>query len=225
VTGVSLGSGYEALERGDSRPLLDLISPRCEWVEPDGRCASGPEAARGTLAAGRHAVDELIEAGDRWIASGVLRSGELELPFAHIWELEDGEPVRVRSYFDRGRLTGAAQRRQLAEAADELLDQAVEIRRQWARLGDALRAAGLEEAAEEHPAASGRTSARLAAVDMASEGSSREEVEAVLRDELGVEDPGQILDEVFAPEAELDQDRQPGADAPRFTRLFARDRE
>jgi ketosteroid isomerase-like protein len=222
--GASLGSGYEALERGDGGPLLELIGPRCEWVDPDGRAASGPEAAREALAAGRYALEDVVEAGDRCIASGVLRSGELELPFAHIWELEDGEAVRVRSYFDRSRLTAAAQRRQLAEAADELLDQAAEIRRQWARLGDALRAAGLEEAAQEAPATSGRTSARLAAVDMASEGGSREEVERMLRNELGVEDPGPILDEVFAPEAEDDQDRQPGVDSPRFTRLFARDR-
>jgi ketosteroid isomerase-like protein len=220
---LGLGRSYEALERGDSGPLLDLIAPDFEWVEPDGEVRRGRAAIGDLLGSGRYELDDLFETGERLVASGALRSGELQVPFAHIWELHEGLPVRVRSYLDSSRLSAAARRRQLAEAADELLEQAAEIRRQWARLGDALRAAGLEEAADELPAAGGRTSARLAAVDMASEGSSRAEVEAFLRDELGVEDPGAILDEVFAPQPELEE--EPGVEPPqRFTRLFARDR-
>ena len=126
------------------------------------------------------------------------------LPFAHVWELEDGEPVRAQAYFDRSRLTLAAARRQLADVADDLLEQAAEIRRQWARLGDALRAAGLDAPDASDPGGVGTVgsaSARLAAVDLADEGATREEVEGFLREEHGVEDASAILDEVFGPPA------------------------
>jgi hypothetical protein len=150
--------------------------------------------------------------------------------------------VRAVGYFDRSRLTLAADRRQLADVADELLDQAAEIRGQWDRLGDALRAAGVEVgddagdvAAEDDSAdddmagAPGVASARLVAVDMAQEGSSREEVDAYLRDELGVEDTEAILDEAFDPEAGAHGDLPPGGrpgalDPSRLSRLFVRNR-
>ena len=47
----------------------------------------------------------------------------------------------------------------------------------------------------------GTASARLVAVDMAQDGSPRDEVEAYLRDELGVDDAEAvaIVDEVFDP--------------------------
>src|SRR5204862_1291873 len=123
---------------------------------------------------------------------------EWELPFAHVWELASGVPVRATGYFDRSRLTLAGNRCQLAELADDLLEQAAEIRLQWSRLGDALRAAGVEAARAAGPddgaslspedIARGPASARLVAVDMAHEGSSRDEVETFLRDELEVEE-------------------------------------
>src|SRR4051794_7971664 len=113
------------------------------------------------------------------VVTGVMRgrpagaAAEWELPFAHVWDVgSDGLAIRAVAYFDRSRLTLASSRRQLADVADELLDQAAEIRAQWSRLGDALRAAGVEAPAEASEGVSGdvgepavAASARLAGVD------------------------------------------------------------
>jgi hypothetical protein len=150
----------------------------------------------------------------------------------------DGRPARVRTYFDRSRLTVAATRRELASVADDLLEQAAEVRRQWDKLGDTLRAAGAD--APGHDGEEGSddgdvspSSARLVAVDMASDGASREEVEAYLTEELGIDEPAPILDEVFPagpdePAAEPSpptEEHTSAAEANRLSRLFARNRE
>jgi ketosteroid isomerase-like protein len=225
-----LRGGYEALERGDAAPLLDLLGPSFEWVEPDAPgypLAGVHRGAEGVAAGVLGPLAELLEgltlslesvvvAGSREVVTGVMRgrpavaSDDWELPFAHVWELDSpgGAPVRAVAYFDRSRLVLAAGRRQLADVADELLDQAAEIRAQWARLGDALRAAGVEDpvaggdsdfAGEEVASPASVASARLVAVDMAAEGATREEVDAYLREELGVEDTEAILVEAFDP--------------------------
>jgi ketosteroid isomerase-like protein len=254
-----LRAGYEALERGDAGPLLGLLPDDFEWVEPElpGYPLSGEHRGAEGLATGVLAplaelldgltfeIGEVVVAGDREVVTGVMRgrpagsSVEWELAYAHVWELHDGVAVRGRGYFDRSRLTLAASRRQLADVADELLDQAAEIRLQWSRLGDALRAAGVESADEaseggsedDVPAGSaGAASARLTAVDMAQDGSSRSEVESFLREEVGAEDAEAILDEVFGQGdgdrlEDVPLEQRPGAlDASRLTRLFARNR-
>jgi ketosteroid isomerase-like protein len=230
--GILRGS-YEALARGDAGPLLGMLPPEFEWTEPEieGYPLSGVHRgatgmAKGFLAPLAEILDgltfeltEVVAAWDREVVTGLMRGRpagstvEWELPFAHVWELASGVPVRATGYFDRARLTLAGNRRQLADLADDLLEQAAEIRLQWSRLGDALRAAGVEaaqiaEGADEGSSspeqrADGPANARLVAVDMAHEGSSREEVEAFLRDELEVEDTGAILDEVFDPSGEF----------------------
>lgn len=247
-----LRGGYEALERGDAGPLLDLLADDFEWTEPElpGYPLSGMHVGAEGLATGvlaplaelleglTFSLEDVVVAGDREVVTGVMRGSpagsgvEWELPFAHVWVVADGAAVRAQAYFDRSRLTVAASRRQLADVADDLLEQASEIRLQWSRLGDALRAAGVEgvddEAAPEgDDAVHGVASARLAAVDMAQDGSTREEVEAYLRDELGVEDTDAILDEAFEadPLADGVPGERPGSlDPSRLTRLFARNR-
>jgi ketosteroid isomerase-like protein len=228
-----LRGGYEALERGDAWPLLDLLADDFTWTEPSlpgyplaGEHRGAEGFANGVLSPLASLLDGLtfslssVVVGDGCeVVTGVMRgtaagaSEEWELPFAHVYSLSgDGsEVVRGSAYFDRSRLTLAAGRRQLADAADELLDQAAEIRLEWGRLGDALRAAGVDavdtdsEPLDSEPDDSeslvGTASARLIAVDMAQDGSPREEVEAYLRDELGVEDAEAvaIVDEVFDP--------------------------
>jgi ketosteroid isomerase-like protein len=261
----TLRSGYEALGRGDAAPLLDLLGDDFEWVEPElpgyplaGVHRGAEGFATGMLAPLAELLDglvfelaEVLEVGDRCVVTGVMRGNPAgaggaawELPFAHVWELRDGGvPVRAVGYFDRSRLTLAADRRQLADVADELLDQAAEIRGQWNRLGDALRAAGVEVGDDAGEVAAdegdddadlagtpGVASARLVAVDMAQEGASREEVDVYLRDELGVEDTEAILDEAFDPDAgealgDLPPGGRPGAlDPSRLSRLFVRNR-
>jgi ketosteroid isomerase-like protein len=250
-------SGYEALEQGDPAPLLALLADDFEWEEPAlpgyplsgvHRGASG--LANGVLAPLAELLDGLTFSISSVMVDSVLRSevvtgvmrgrpagaaAEWELPFAHVWDVgSDGLAHRAVAYFDRSRLTLAASRRQLADVADELLDQAAEIRAQWSRLGDALRAAGVEAPTDAEAGAgavaepSGAASARLAAVDMAQDGASRAEVETYLREELGIEDPGAVLDEVFpvaeagsaAPEAQAGGE----LDSTRLTRIFARNR-
>jgi ketosteroid isomerase-like protein len=249
-----LRSGYEALERGDAAPLLELLADDFEWVEPElpGYPLAGVHRGAEGLATGVLAplaelldgltfsvssvmVDDVLRCE---VVTGVMRgrpagaATEWELPFAHVWQLaSDGLAIHAVAYFDRSRLTLAASRRQLADVADELLDQAAEIRAQWSRLGDALRAAGVETAEgaaseagdAEEPA--GVTSARLAAVDMAQDGASRDEVDAYLREELGVEDTSALLDEVFtagAPDARSEPAGE--LDSTRLARIFARNR-
>ena len=251
-----LRSGYEALERGDAAPLLALLGPDFEWEEPEdlpgyplAGVHRGPEGlATGVLAPLAELLDgltfsvtEVVVAGRRELVTGVMRgrpagaADEWELPFAHVWELGPGASVlRGTGYFDRSRLTLAASRRQLADVADELLDQAAEIRLQWSRLGDALRAAGVEapegsgdesEETEEVVEPAGVASARLVAVDMAHDGASREEVELFLREELGVEDSSAILSEVFDPVSPAAHAAPAETlDSTRLTRLFARNR-
>jgi ketosteroid isomerase-like protein len=251
VPGGNLGTAYEALRRGDNGPLLGLLASGFEWVEPElagyplAGVHRGPDGVASVFARLEALLDgfeleahEVAEAGERETVTGVMRgrpSGsdqDWELPFAHVWELNDkDEFVRVRAYFDRSRLTVAAARRQLADVADDLLEQAAEIRRQWDQLGDALRAAGAEVPGEADEGAlpAGSASARLAAVDMAHDGASREEVETYLREELSVEDPAPILEEVFAtpgapPPPGTLEERAAALEATRLSRLFARNR-
>src|SRR3954466_10556067 len=143
-----------------------MLPPEFEWTEPEiaGYPLSGVHRGATGMAKGFLAplaelldgltfeLDEVVAAWDREVVTGLMRGRpagspiEWELPFAHVWELSSGVPVRARGYFDRSRLTLAGNRRQLAELADDLLEQAAEIRLQWSRLGDALRAAGVEGA-------------------------------------------------------------------------------
>lgn len=251
-----LRGGYEALERGDAAPLLDLLADDFEWTEPSlpGYPLSGVHRGPEGLASGvlgplaelldglTFSLEDVVVAAGSEVVTGVMRgtpagaSDEWELPFAHVWSVVDGAAVSGRAYFDRSRLTLAAGRRQLADVADELLDQAAEIRLQWSRLGDALRAAGVESADEESLEAdsadelpvAGAASLRLVAVDMAQDGSTREEVDAYLREELDVDEAEveAILTEVFSPGGDVAGADASGPldDASRLTRLFARNR-
>lgn len=256
MAAATIHTAYGALESGDAGPLLALIGDAFEWVEPDlpGYPLSGTH--RGPAGVRRGVLDPLaelleglawrvedrIDGGERVVVTGTMSGRPVgvgdarwELRFAHVWELQDGEPVRVSAYFDRSRLALAATRRELAEVADDLLEQAAEIRRQWARLGDALRVTGVEADGEHEDApadtvvvadAPVAASVRLMAVDIAHDGSTREEVEAYLVDEMGVEDPVPILDEVFGPPATPEAEQRAAAlEATRLSRLFARNRE
>jgi ketosteroid isomerase-like protein len=253
----TLGTAYEALGRGDTSPLLALLGPEFEWIEPElpgyplGGVHRGAIEVRTRVLEGLERLleglsiegEEMVEAGSRAVVTGTIRGRpagadeEWELAFAHVWEMGgDGRPLRVRTYFDRSRLTLAATRRELAGVADDLLEQAAEVRRQWDKLGDTLRAAGADapDDEEDHDdeSTAGSSSARLAAVDMASDGATREEVEAYLREELDIDEPGPFLDEVFPPAVEPAEtppaplDEQASAiEANRLSRLFARNRE
>src|SRR2546423_1102794 len=131
--GILRGS-YEALARGDAGPLLGMLPAEFEWTEPElpGYPLSGVHRgssgmAKGLLAPLAELLDgltfelrEVVVSGDREVVTGVMHGNpagspvEWELPFAHVWELSDGAPVRATGYFDRSRLILAGSRRQLA---------------------------------------------------------------------------------------------------------------
>ena len=99
-----LASAYEALGRGDSGPLLGLLEPGFEWIEPEvpgyplSGIHHGAEGLGGVLdrlqvmfedlAIG---ADEVLESGDRVVAVGKLHGrppgagSDWVLPFAHVW--------------------------------------------------------------------------------------------------------------------------------------------
>src|ERR671916_2226211 len=97
---------------------------------------------------------------------------------------------------------------ELAALADELLNQATDVRRQWAELGEAL---GLEPAPQpkaqntrgpdQTPEPPGgwpeADPVRLVALDMMLAGRSREEVREYLRATFGKDVGADVLDEIF----------------------------
>jgi hypothetical protein len=105
--------------------------------------------------------------------------------------------------------------RELSELADELLEQATEIRRQWGELAEVLGAdldAGTRGARGSRFVRKGSETAetmRLVAIDMLLSGHGRTEIGAYLRDAFSAEDVRPVLDEVFADFAMTDQ--EPGS--------------
>lgn len=88
---------------------------------------------------------------------------------------------------------------ELTTLADELLDQAAEVRRQWTELAEALgvQPAGPAEDAAGEGEASEADAVKLVALDMMLAGGSREEVREHLRETFGEADREAVLDEVF----------------------------
>ena len=90
---------------------------------------------------------------------------------------------------------------ELTALADDLLEQATEIRRQWAELGQTL---GLEApepvipAERRDDAADDVDAARLVALDMMLSGRSRDEVREYLTATFGEGDREQLLDDIFS---------------------------
>jgi hypothetical protein len=94
-------------------------------------------------------------------------------------------------------------RRRLVEIADELLEQAAELKRQYAALDRV--AAGEPEPVESEEAGGRpepelglRDPLRLIAVEMALSGHTRDEVATYVRDAYGVEANPAMLDAVFS---------------------------
>ena len=94
---------------------------------------------------------------------------------------------------------------ELADLASDLLEQATEMRRQWAELAEAIgreSSLSLDVPAPEAPGAeSSADQARLVALDMMLSGRTRAETEEHLRRTFAGEDFSGLLDEVFAEDA------------------------
>ena len=94
---------------------------------------------------------------------------------------------------------------ELADLASDLLEQATEMRRQWAELAEAIgRESSLSPGAAAPASPAPDTSAdqaRLVALDMMLSGRTRAETEEHLRRTFAGEDFSGLLDEVFADES------------------------
>jgi ketosteroid isomerase-like protein len=121
-----LRAAYEAINRGDAGPALELMDPDNEWIEPDGAPGVGGLVPGSGVYRSREAVltgvfqllagrlwddfrvepEEVIDAGDQLVVLGTLRatvpgSGRhAEAPFAHVWRMRGDRCVWWRCYED-----------------------------------------------------------------------------------------------------------------------------
>ena len=240
---------YDLLVTEDVGAALEELGPDFEWVEPDlpGHPLAGVHRGGEGIQAGvavplRELCAELaaepegfIEGDHHVVVTGIVRGRwkdnetEWRAPFAHVWELNAGRPVRVRAYGDTGGLGVAAARRELSELADVLAEQATAIRRQWAELGDT--GTPIQWDPDDAPpspiavlANGAAASARLVAVDMAQDGTAREEVERYLEEELGPEEAAAVADQIFPSVVVADPVEAQQPTGPRWARCFPRNR-
>jgi uncharacterized protein len=118
-------TAYEALGAGDPGPLVALLHPDIEWVEPDGAPGVGDLSPGSGVYRGSDDVltrmfgrlpsiwddfgvhpETYLDAGDHVVVLGELRANvpgtgaSARAPFAHIWRLSDGRAVWWRCYED-----------------------------------------------------------------------------------------------------------------------------
>jgi uncharacterized protein len=112
-------SAYEAFERGDREGALRACAQDIEWHQAQGLPHGG--LYRGVDEVRRHIFDpldaswwesfsappeEFIDAGDTVVVIGRYRGVAkvtrrvLDVPFVHVWTVEDGLCVRFRQFLD-----------------------------------------------------------------------------------------------------------------------------
>jgi len=116
---------YDALGSGDPDPLVALMHPDIEWIEPDGAPGVGGMTRGSGVYRGRDDVltrmfgrlpsiwddfgvhpETYLDAGDHVVVLGRLRANvpgtgaPAEAPFAHVWRLEGDQAVWWRCYED-----------------------------------------------------------------------------------------------------------------------------
>jgi ketosteroid isomerase-like protein len=124
----SLREVYTAIQQGDFERLKGHLAHDVEWELPDtipwGGVHHGHLGIESVYESYTEHVDgvwadpdEFFDAGDSVIVlgrvSGTARAtGEhFEVPFAHVWGLEDGVPSRLRAYFDTASIIAALEGR------------------------------------------------------------------------------------------------------------------
>lgn len=120
-------SAFAAFQHGDMPAVLATMDPDVEWSDPDqpmpapggGGTHHGLAAVRDVFASlpetwdgFRADPDDMIDAGERVVVTGrfggrARGGGELDAPFAMVFELRDGRIVRYRSYADTARVAAA----------------------------------------------------------------------------------------------------------------------
>jgi ketosteroid isomerase-like protein len=119
-------SFYDALGRGDAPAALGLLSPDMEWsvvsgwpYKPTGR---GPQSvAEGVLMPvlkewrgyALHGSDMFAADDDRVVSMGVMTGvhtvtgKQLEAAYVHVWQVRNGQIVRMRQTVDTARVVEA----------------------------------------------------------------------------------------------------------------------
>jgi ketosteroid isomerase-like protein len=115
-----LRRSYEAFNRGDVAAVVEALDPGMEWDEPDlpGVSFSGEhrgreqlrrkvlEPVRDEIEGFQVEPEEFIDAGAQVVVLGRYRGHGrdtgigLDAPFAHVWTMRGGKPVRYRDYYD-----------------------------------------------------------------------------------------------------------------------------
>lgn len=109
---------YDAFERGDIDSLVETFAADITWIDAEGGPYGGTyqgadEILQGVIGPIAEEWDEFrveperyIDGGDTVVATGTYNgtysaTGErFEAPFAHVWDVEDGEIVRFQQYID-----------------------------------------------------------------------------------------------------------------------------
>ena len=115
-------SAYNAFGSGDMETVQRLLAD-CEWHEmegmPYGGVFTGPEAIFGNVFGPitqdvngfTVAPDELLDAGDRVVSvgrySGTGSAGPVDVAFAHVWTVADGQITKFVQYCDTRRFGDA----------------------------------------------------------------------------------------------------------------------
>lgn len=112
----ALQDGYHAFNEGDFESVLALMDENIEWIEPEGLpfggSHHGPEAVAENVFGPvmepfeslELDVDRFIDGGDTIVvlgtARGTIRGTETDLnnPFAHVHNFEDGQIVQLVEY-------------------------------------------------------------------------------------------------------------------------------
>ena len=114
---------YERMARGDFG-AMEVFHPQVEFVMPEVLPHGGTIAGRDSLGAYfsevqsrwdgfRADADEFVDGEDRVVALGSFKgtpqaSGRyVEIPFALVWTMRDGQAVRVDEYTDTAKLLEA----------------------------------------------------------------------------------------------------------------------
>lgn len=114
-----VASSYEAFARGDLAAALAPMADDIEWHQaqglPHGGVYRGLEEVRRNVFdpldrdwwdAFTATPDELLEAGDHVVVLGryqgtARETGKrLDVPFVHVWTLENGRAIRFRQFLD-----------------------------------------------------------------------------------------------------------------------------
>lgn len=108
---------YEAFNAQNTQGVLRRMADDVEWTEPEGSPFAGtyhgPDAVLvNVFRPVRKAYDpfvveaeRFVDAGDTVVCTGTFHATtkdgrKIESPFAHIWEVADGEITEMRNYTD-----------------------------------------------------------------------------------------------------------------------------